>query len=61
MTYKLELTKDELRVVGAALGNMPYSQVARLIASIDTQVMMQDESSPSNKMSASNGLDQENQ
>lgn len=41
MTYKLEFTEAELRIVGSALANMPYGQVVNLIYKIDSQVAKQ--------------------
>lgn len=41
MTYKLEFTEAELRIVGSALANMPYGQVFNLIYKIDSQVAKQ--------------------
>lgn len=41
MTYKLEFTEEEMRIVASALSNMPYGQVARLVSKIDSQVVTQ--------------------
>lgn len=41
MNIKLEFTNEELRIVGAALANMPYGQVAPLVQRINEQVLQQ--------------------
>lgn len=43
MTIKLELTPQEMQIIGAALGNMPYREVAQLVASINEQVQKQNQ------------------
>lgn len=42
MKYTIELTKAELEVVGRALGQRPYVEVAALLAGIDQQINRQE-------------------
>jgi hypothetical protein len=63
---KLNLTHEEAALVGAALANMPYRQVAQLLANLEQQIraqvpentasdrMVQDQASPRNNISTSN-------
>lgn len=39
----LNLTEDDLKVIGAGLNNMPYGVVAALVAKIGMQVVEQQE------------------
>ena len=41
MKYKIELTEQEISVLGAALGKMPYDTVAPLIQNLQMQVTPQ--------------------
>jgi hypothetical protein len=38
---KLDLTHEEAALVGAALANMPYRQVAQLLANLEQQIRAQ--------------------
>ena len=41
MKYTIELSPQDLQVVGNALGQRPYAEVAQVVAKIDRQVMAQ--------------------
>ncbi len=41
MTFKIELTQEQLNVIGQALGHAPYRVVAPIITAIDKQVQEQ--------------------
>lgn len=43
---KIELTKDHLQIVGAALSELPYRVVASVIAEINRQIAEQQDQSP---------------
>jgi len=38
---KIDLTHEEAALVGAALANMPYRQVAQLLANLEQQIRAQ--------------------
>jgi len=38
---KIDLTHEEASLVGAALANMPYRQVAQLLANLEQQIRAQ--------------------
>ena len=38
MTYKIELTEQDLQILSAALGKLPYEVVAPLINKLNTQI-----------------------
>lgn len=46
MNIKLELTPQEMQIIGSALGNMPYREVAQLIGTINEQVQKQNQQQP---------------
>ena len=47
--FKLEFTQPELKVLGAALSQMPYCQVAELIAKVSESVNSQAKDMPESK------------
>lgn len=46
MNYSIEFTAEEMQIIGIALGNLPYRQVAQLVDKINQQV--QSQSKPEN-------------
>lgn len=41
MTFTLTLDKEQLEIMGAALGRLPYAQVAPLVQEINRQMALQ--------------------
>ncbi len=41
MTYKIELTEQDLQILSASLGKLPYEVVAPLIVKINQQIAEQ--------------------
>ena len=46
MKVNLKLTEDHLRIIGAALSELPYRISAPLIADIERQIMVQQKEKP---------------
>lgn len=46
---KLDLTPDEINAIGVALGQLPFNQVAGLVAKIQQQIKDQEPKAPDPK------------
>lgn len=46
MTYQIQLTPDDLRIIGMALDDRPYKEVAALCARVQLQINEQDKQEP---------------